>query len=112
MLNLTNQPIYPTVNGISKVKLWLAKELSILSEQKTMMFTRDKNKKVVREIMLEVARSMREKGYNPVDQLAGYLMSGDPTYITSYKDARSKLREVERYELLEELLIAYLQERK
>lgn len=80
-----------------------------MDNQKTMMFSRDKNKKVVREVMLEVARSMKEKGYNPVDQLAGYLLSGDPTYITSYKDARTKLREFERYELLEDLLIAYLE---
>lgn len=83
-----------------------------MDNQKTMMFSRDKRKKVVREVMLEVARSMKEKGYNPVDQLAGYLLSGDPTYITSYKDARTKLREFERYEILEDLLIAYLEDNK
>lgn len=83
-----------------------------MDNQKTMMFSRDKRKTVVREVMLEVARSMKEKGYNPVDQLAGYLLSGDPTYITSYKDARSKLREFERYEILEDLLIAYLEDKK
>lgn len=83
-----------------------------MDNQKTMMFSRDKRKKVVREVMLEVARSMKEKGYNPVDQLAGYLLSGDPTYITSYKDARSKLREFERYEILEDLLISYLEDKK
>ena len=81
-----------------------------MDNQKTMMFSRDKRQKVVREVMLEVARSMKEKGYNPVDQLAGYLLSGDPTYITSYKDARTKLREFERYEILEDLLIAYLED--
>ena len=83
-----------------------------MDNQKTMMFSRDKRKKVVREVMLEVARSMKEKGYNPVDQLAGYLLSGDPTYITSYKDARTKLREFERYEILEDLLIAYLEDNR
>lgn len=88
------------------------KEYIIMNEQKTMMFSREKDKKVVREIMLEVARSMKEQGYNPVDQLAGYLLSGDPTYITSYKDARTKLRGFERYELLEDLLNSYLNDKK
>lgn len=79
-----------------------------MDNQETMMFSHNKNKKDVREVMLEVAKSMQEKGYNCVDQLVGYLLSGDPTYITSYKDARTKLREFERYELLEELLKDYL----
>ena len=51
---------------------------------------------------------MEEKGYNPVDQLAGYLLSGDPTYITSHKNARTNLRRHERYELIEELVKSYL----
>lgn len=51
---------------------------------------------------------MEEKGYNPVDRLVGYLLSGDPTYITSHKDSRTKLRRFERYELLEELVKSYL----
>lgn len=49
------------------------------------------------------------KGYNPIDQLAGYLLSGDPAYVTSYKDARLKIRRFERYELIEALLQAYLE---
>ena len=52
--------------------------------------------------------TLEEKGYNPVDQLVGYLLSGDPTYITSHKDSRTKLRRFERYELLEELVKSYL----
>ena len=87
-----------------------SKGVVALNIQETMMFRHDKNKKEVKEIMIEVARSMQEKGYNPVDQLAGYLLSGDPTYITSYKDARTKLREVERYEILEDLLKDYLKD--
>ena len=50
-----------------------------------------------------------EKGYNPIDQLVGYLLSGDPTYITSHDDARTKLRRFERYELIEELVVKYLE---
>ena len=52
--------------------------------------------------------AMNEKGYNPVHQLVGYLLSGDPAYITSHLDARSKIRKVERDELLEELVRNYL----
>ena len=51
---------------------------------------------------------MEEKGYNPVNQMVGYIMSGDPTYITSHKNARSMIMKVERDELVEELLRAYI----
>jgi uncharacterized protein (UPF0297 family) len=53
---------------------------------------------------------MKEKGYNPTNQLVGYILSGDPAYITSYKDARSMIRSLERDELLEELVRSYLKE--
>ena len=72
--------------------------------QETMMFKREPEKLNVAETALE------KKGYNPVDQLAGYLLSGDPTYITSFEDARTKLRRHERYELIEELVKNYLQQ--
>mgnify|MGYP001030873835 CR=1 FL=1 len=62
----------------------------------------------IRHILTTVYRALEEKGYNPVDQLVGYLLSGDPTYITSHKDSRTKLRRFERYELLEELVKSYL----
>ena len=55
-----------------------------------------------------VYNAMAEKGYNPVNQIVGYIMSGDPTYITSYKSARSMIMKVERDELVEELLRAYI----
>jgi uncharacterized protein (UPF0297 family) len=51
---------------------------------------------------------MEEKGYNPVNQIVGYIMSGDPTYITNYKNARSMIIKVERDELVEELLKKYI----
>ena len=65
----------------------------------------------VKEILDTVYDAMAEKGYNPVNQIVGYIMSGDPTYITSYKNARSMIVTVERYELVEELLKEYIKNR-
>lgn len=59
-------------------------------------------------IILNVYSSLKEKGYNPVNQIVGYILSGDPTYITSYNNARSMIRKLERDELLEELVKSYL----
>ena len=55
---------------------------------------------------------MKERGYNPVNQLVGYLLSGDPAYITSYNDARTKVRSLERDALLEELIRFYMESSK
>ena len=62
----------------------------------------------VKEILDLVYNAMEEKGYNPVNQIVGYIMSGDPTYITSYQNARVLIRKLERDELLEELVKDYL----
>ena len=62
----------------------------------------------VTQIIGQVYEALTEKGYNPVSQLVGYIMSGDPTYITSYKNARSTIMKVERDELVEELLKEYI----
>ncbi len=62
----------------------------------------------VKEVLETVYNAMDEKGYNPVNQIVGYIMSGDPTYITSYKGARSMIMKVERDELVEELLKEYI----
>lgn len=62
----------------------------------------------VKEVLDSVYKAMQEKGYNPVNQIVGYIMSGDPTYITSYKGARSMIMKVERDELVEELLKEYI----
>ena len=59
-------------------------------------------------ILKNVYKAMTEKGYNPVSQIVGYIMSGDPTYITSHKGARSLIMKVERDELVEELLKNYI----
>ena len=65
----------------------------------------------VKDVLNVVYNAMAEKGYNPVNQIVGYIMSGDPTYITSYKNARSMIMKVERDELVEELLRAYIRNR-
>ena len=65
----------------------------------------------VKEVLDVVYKAMEEKGYNPVNQIVGYIMSGDPTYITSYKGARSMIMKVERDELVEELLKEYIKNR-
>ena len=62
----------------------------------------------VRDILEAVYIALVEKGYNPVNQIVGYLMSGDPTYVTSYKNARYLIMKVERDEILEEMLRNYI----
>ena len=76
---------------------------------KTMSFKveRDSNLET-KEIMKKVYQALVEKGYNPINQIVGYILSGDPTYITSYKDSRSLIRQLERDELLEELVKEYI----
>ena len=67
------------------------------------------NKMDVKEVLKLVYEAMTEKGYNPVNQIVGYVMSGDPTYITSHKSARSLIMKVERDEIVEELLKSYME---
>lgn len=66
------------------------------------------NSREAREIMQEVLAALREKGYNPVNQLVGYFLSGDPTYITNHKGARAVIRRMERDELLENIIKDYI----
>ena len=61
-----------------------------------------------KDILEIVYQALREKGYNPVSQMVGYIMSGDPTYITSYNGARSLIMKMERDELVEEMLKTYI----
>ena len=65
----------------------------------------------VSEVILRVYQALVERGYNPVNQIVGYIMSGDPTYITSHNNARSLIMKVERDELVEELLTEYIKNR-
>ena len=59
-------------------------------------------------VLKKVCKALEEKGYNPINQIVGYLLSGDPAYITSYKDARMMIRTIDRDEIIEELLRKYL----
>ena len=68
----------------------------------------EKHENEAKRILLTVFEALAEKGYNPVSQIVGYILSGDPTYITSYKNARILIRKLERDELLEELVKTYL----
>ena len=67
----------------------------------------DRNEEM-RATLMAVYDALKEKGYNPINQIVGYIMSGDPTYITSHKGARSMIMKVERDELVEELLNEYI----
>ena len=61
-----------------------------------------------REILQKVYEALVEKGYNPINQIVGYILSGDPTYITSHNDARNLIRKIERDELLEKMVKEYI----
>lgn len=74
----------------------------------TQFFRVETDSNSVKMILDEVYHALTEKGYNPVNQIVGYIMSGDPTYITSYHNARSLIMKVERDELVEELLTEYI----
>lgn len=78
--------------------------------ENTMFFdSRDIERAVVNEVLNEVYEALKEKGYNPINQLVGYLVSGDASYISSYKNARNKILGFERAELLMVLLEGYLE---
>ena len=64
----------------------------------------------VKEILFKVHSALREKGYNPINQIVGYILSGDPTYITNHKNARTLIAKMERDELLEEIVRQFLKE--
>lgn len=75
----------------------------------TIQFDAIKDKKdLTKAILSEVYNALKEKGYNPVNQMVGYIISGDPTYITNYNGARALVRKLERDEILEEVLKSYL----
>ena len=77
----------------------------------TQYFQAVQDKKMeARDVLEQVYIALTEKGYNPVNQIVGYIMSGDPTYITSHRGARSLIMKVERDELLEELLAVYIED--
>ncbi len=69
----------------------------------------EKEEQGTKEILRSVYDALEEKGYNALDQIVGYILSGDPSYITSHNNARSKIRHIERDELVEELLRQFLE---
>ena len=76
---------------------------------KTMNFKMESEKNLrTRETLKQVYDALAEKGYNPVNQIVGYILSGDPTYITSHKNARNIIRQIERDELLEKMVESYI----
>ena len=77
-------------------------------DQNTMKFSRSKDNPELRDILSKVYQALLDKGYDPINQIVGYIISGDPTYITGYNNSRSLIRKVERDELLEELVRFYI----
>ncbi len=76
---------------------------------KTMNFkVENENSIKYKEVLTDVYKALDEKGYNPINQIVGYILSGDPTYITSHNDARNIIRKVERDELLEKMVRFYI----
>ncbi|WP_100331661.1 IreB family regulatory phosphoprotein [Bacillus xiapuensis] len=66
----------------------------------------------VEEVLFQVYDALQEKGYNPINQIVGYLLSGDPAYIPRHKDARNLIRKLERDEIIEELVKTYLKQQR
>ena len=79
----------------------------VTDETVSFNFERERNEET-KEILKQVYDALQEKGYNPINQIVGYILSGDPTYITSNKGARNLIRNIERDELLEKLVKSYI----
>ncbi len=82
-----------------------------MNQEPTRAFSiRDEKEYQIRQVMTEVYDALSKKGYNPVNQIVGYILSEDPTYITTYNNARSLIRKIDRDELLQTLVRYYLGE--
>lgn len=80
-----------------------------MATDETVSFNVEKEENVKsKEILKEVYDALEEKGYNPINQIVGYILSGDPTYITSHNGARNLIRQIERDELLEKMVKEYI----
>lgn len=87
----------------------LNKEINVNFDDKTRTFSVNYGEKeTVKEILKFVYDSLTEKGYNPVNQIAGYILSEDPTYVTTYNGARTLIQKIDRYELLKILIEEYV----
>ena len=84
-----------------------------MSQEQTSLFDiKEIDTEIVRRTLDEVYESLEERGYNPTNQIVGYLISGDPGYISGYKDARSKIQEVDRAKIVEILLMEFQKNNK
>lgn len=80
------------------------------TQSSTMLFTSEQIKREnMKQLLLSVQEALIERGYNAVNQISGYLISNDPAYISSFKNARNNIQQVERYEIIEELVRFYLE---
>ena len=78
-------------------------------ERKTIMFDTNKaQEKTTKEVLKDVYEALEERGYNGIDQMVGYILSGDPSYITSYNNARMMISRIDRDDLVEEILKEYI----
>ena len=82
-----------------------------ISDETMIVQNRNEEQTVASMILEDVYKKKKKKGYNPINQIVGYLLSGDPTYITSHNNARSNIRRIERDELIEELVRSYVKQR-
>lgn len=81
----------------------------MFNNDKTMKFKVEREKNIaIQEILKTIYEALNEKGYNPVNQIVGYILSGDPTYITSHNNARNLIKAIERDDLLESMVKKYL----
>ena len=80
-----------------------------MNDQTIRFEPKDEDQLEVRKVLKEVCTALNEKGYDPLDQIVGYLLSGDPAYITSHKNARVLIRKLDRDQILEELVRYYLE---
>ncbi|WP_085523270.1 IreB family regulatory phosphoprotein [Tuberibacillus sp. Marseille-P3662] len=71
-------------------------------------FNEEPESREAKEVLLQVYQALHSKGYNPINQIVGYLLSGDPAYIPRHQDARNLIRKIERDEIIEELVKSYL----
>lgn len=84
-----------------------------MSHEKTTLFNvQEIDAERTRVTLKEVYEALEERGYNPINQIVGYLISGDPGYISSYKDARNKIQEIERAKIVEILLVEFQKKNK
>ena len=84
-----------------------------MPQEQTTLFNLDEiDTELTRKILKEVYSALKERGYNPTNQIVGYLISGDPGYISSYKDARNKIQAVDRAKIVEILLLEFQKNNK